>query len=181
MQTYWAVELQMHRAALALQARHRGNRIRLAVQAAREKEREQMERAPAAADTRQARAARENLAKLRAHVRRRDLQAEAERAVFQLLYAAVNAAGHSPDELERVIRSNPLQVVELPQAVVALMRWLCGLTQGMSLYIMGRIIARRREPELQPGMRDGGTARDGVGMARSTGRAVSTNSASNLW
>jgi len=128
---YWAEDLEWNAAATRLQALYRGKSVRGTTVAAE----------PAAA-----KAAVTFGGGGKGFVRRKDLRGDAERAIFQFLSSAVQAAAHqSPEDIERAIRSGPVQIAELPLVLGGLMNWLCGLTQGLSVYIFGRIIARRRE------------------------------------
>jgi len=83
--------------------------------------------------------------KLKNHRRVEAAQDEAERAIFQQLLGVVEVArGGTHDELLHTMRAPGVHAPSLSEAVPPIQNWLVGLTQWLSPYQCGRIIARRR-------------------------------------
>lgn len=85
--------------------------------------------------------------KLRGYRQGQGLQDSEERAAFQHLLRAVEAAlTGDADALRRALRPTPgVPALELHDALPPIQSWVCSLTQGLSAYHLGRIIARKRE------------------------------------
>jgi hypothetical protein len=144
---YWEAMLNEHRAAATIQAACRGKLSRNTIEAFLSAFATPVQAKPGPS---------EEMAKRLLNKRSR-YEGGAERAAFHHLLRAVQASqSDEPRDLYRALRpTTDAPALSLDEVIPNIQEWLCGLTSGLSVYQVGRIVARRKAPNGTSRLPDG--------------------------